>query len=222
MKKTSYMIGLSLAVFTLILNSNLALSSSAENELTADQKSISEVNTTKENSDDSDKNLKTELNDVAKKIGNKKAALNTTINFNSPADTDNLSKEAKDYLDNLKDCKEYKAKFQSTRDASDSEKEIIGQEDNVCKTREIFADGKELTCAFPMDRISEVVDYYTGVFSNQIGGKYNIDLDMKFPEINFSDLSSDKLDLDVKFELPKVKIDKVKSPVEELIEEVCK
>ena len=51
--------------------------------------------------------------------------------------------------------------------------------------------------------------------------KYNIDLDMKMPEIDFKNLSEDNLDFGIKLALPKIKIDKVQSEVEKLVKDSC-
>ena len=97
----------------------------------------------------------------------------------------------------------------------------IGFDNDKCIVNITIKD-KVVKCAFPKEKLSEISEYYKQTLTKGFGGKYNFDFDMKMPEINFNDLSEDNLDFGIKLEMPKIKIDKVKSDIEKVIEESCK
>ena len=70
-------------------------------------------------------------------------------------------------------------------------------------------------------RYLQVYDYYKNLITQGFSGKYNIDLDMKMPEIDFKNISEDNLDFGIKLEMPKIKFDKIQSDIEKIINEAC-
>ena len=169
-----------------------------------------------------DKILINELNQTAKDFANKRTSINTSIDLGGKIDDSKLDNNSLEFLKNFKNCKEYKGTSKSLNGVGESEKEILGLNDNICKTKEILKNGKEITCNFPKSFLPEISIHYKKVLSGSFTGKYNVDFDMKMPEIDFSNFSKDNLDFNFKMEMPKLKIDKEKSTAEKLIEEFCK
>lgn len=176
--------------------------------------------------DASDKEILDETNAMSKKLANTRAKLNTTIDINSNSkdeDTSDLEKEDMEFLEKLEKCEKFKGESKSTlASSSTSTKEILGSSDNKCEYRETMTDGKTLTCKFPNDKLKEISGYYKKHLSNGFGGKYNIDFDMKMPEIDFKKLSEDGFNFSLNMEMPKIKVDKVKTDIEKVIEDSCK
>lgn len=169
-----------------------------------------------------DKALTNELNQTAKDFANKRTSINTSIDIGGKIDDSKLDKASLEFIKKFENCEEYKGLSKSLNGAGESEKEILGFDDNICKTKEILKDGKEITCNFPKSFLPEISTHYKKVLSGSFAGKYNVDFDMKMPEIDFSNFSKDNLDFNFKMEMPKLKIDKEKSTAEKLIEEFCK
>lgn len=172
--------------------------------------------------DDKDIELK-ELNQTAKEIASKKAKLNTTFDLSAFFGDEKelkLNEQTLKYLDNLLSCNSDKTVVDIPT-GDKATQEIIGFDNDKCIVNTTIKD-KVVKCAFPKEKLSEISEYYKQTLTKGFGGKYNFDFDMKMPEINFNDLSEDNLDFGIKLEMPKIKIDKVKSDIEKVIEESCK
>ena len=168
-----------------------------------------------------DKKTLNELNKTAQEIGAKKAKINTTIDlsgFLSDILSDDIDTPSKNFLDKLKTCQESNDKV----NILNAEYKIIGFTDNKEKCQiDILLDNKQHSCFFPSDKLSSISDYYKNLITQGFSGKYNIDLDMKMPEIDFKNISEDNLDFGIKLEMPKIKFDKIQSDIEKIINEAC-
>ena len=169
-----------------------------------------------------DKILTNELNKTAKEFANKRTSINTSIDFGGKLDDSKLDDASLEFIKKFEDCEKYKGNSKSLTGYGISEKEILGLDGNTCKTKEVLKDGKEIICNFPKSFLSEISTHYKKILSGSFSGKYNVDFDMKMPEIDFSNFSNDNLNFNFKMEMPKLKIDKQKSTAEKLIEEYCK
>ena len=168
-----------------------------------------------------DEELK-ELNATAKEFGSKRAKINSTIDlsafFGDEKDV-KLDEKTLKYLDNFLDCKADKTEL-DVPTGDKAIQEILGFEGDKCIVHTTIKD-KVVKCAFPKDRLSEVSNYYKETLTKGFGGKYNLDLDMKMPEVDFKDVSDDNLDFGIKLALPKIKVNKVQSDIEKFVKESC-
>ncbi len=168
-----------------------------------------------------DEELK-ELNATAKEFASKRAKINSTIDLSAFfGDEKDLKIDEKTlkYLDNFLDCKADKTEIDIPT-GDKATQEIIGMENDKCIVNTTIKD-KVMKCAFPKEKLSDISEYYKKTLTKGFGDKYNIDLDMKMPEVDFKNLSEDNLDFGIKLALPKIKIDKVQSEVEKLVKDSC-
>lgn len=136
--------------------------------------------------------------------------------FNISIDTDKYEDdELNDYQKALIKCESFK----------DGNKTIIGFVDDKCRTEEVV-DGKTVVCNFYKSDLKTAAKFYANNDSNilkTLAGKYNIDFKMDIPEFNVDkNEEDDDTSFNFKFALPKIKIERDKSPAEVLIEESCK
>ncbi len=173
-------------------------------------------------SESKDEELK-ELNATAKEIASKRAKINSTIDLSAFLGNEKdlkIDADTVKYLDNFMDCKADKTEIKVPTGETATQ-EILGYENDKCIVHTVVNGITTVKCAFPKDKLSEVVDYYKNTLTKGFGGKYNFDFDMKMPEIDFKDFSEDNLDFGIKLELPKIKIDKVQSEIEKLVKDSC-
>ncbi len=164
-----------------------------------------------------------ELNAMAKKFATKKAKINTTIDLSAFFDDEKdvkIDDQTKKYLDNFIDCKPDKTEI-TVPTGEKTIQEILGYKDDKCIVHTIVNGKTTVKCAFPKDKLSEIVGFYKNTMSEGFGGKFNFGLDMKMPEVNFKDLSEDNLDFGIKLEMPKIKINKVQSELEKFVKDYC-
>ncbi|MBD5398825.1 hypothetical protein HDR60_04970 [bacterium] len=135
--------------------------------------------------------------------------------FNISIDSDKYEdKELNDYQKALIKCEPFK----------NGNKTIIGFVDGQCRTEEIV-DDKKVVCNFYKSDLETASKFYASEDSNilkTLAGKYNIDFKMDIPEFNVDKNEDDDTSFNFKFALPKIKIERDKSPAEVLIEESCK
>lgn len=134
--------------------------------------------------------------------------------FNISFDSDKFDKELNDYQKALINCKAFKS----------SNRTIVGFVDGKCQTEEISGD-KKVVCNFKKEDLKTAVKFYADEDNNifkTLAGKYNIDFKMDIPEFNVNKNEDDDETFNFKFALPKIKIERDKSPVEMVIEESCK
>ena len=169
-----------------------------------------DVDTNKEINKNIEENAKKTLFSNQKE-NEKKRDIQTSFNISidsSKYDNNNLS----DYQKALFECKTFK----------EGNKSIIGFVDGKCKTEEIV-DDKTVVCNFEKDDLKTVVSFYEKDVSilKTLAGSYNIDFKMDIPEVNVDEDNDDTL-FNFKMALPKIKIEKTKTPAEILIEKSCK
>ena len=170
----------------------------------------------------SDEELK-ELNATAKEIASKRAKVNSTIDLSAFLGDEKdvkIDEKTMKYLDNFMDCKADETEI-TVPTGEKTVQKIIGFDGDKCIVHTTVNDTITVKCAFPKNKLTEVVGYYKDTLTKGFGGKYNFDLDMKMPEIDFKNLSEDNLDFGIKLELPKIKIDKVQSDIEKLVKDSC-
>lgn len=171
--------------------------------------------------EDKDTELK-ELNATAKEIASKRAKINSSIDLSAFMGDEKdikLDEKTLKHLDNFLDCKADKTVIDIPTGDKVTQ-EIIGFDNDKCIVHTTVKD-KIVKCAFPKEKLSEVTKYYKETMTKGFGGKYNFDLDMKMPEINFKDISDGNIDFGIKLEMPKIKIDKVQSEIEQLVKDSC-
>ncbi|MGN0929624.1 MAG: hypothetical protein ACI4N3_03205 [Alphaproteobacteria bacterium] len=194
---------LMLAVFTFTACSN-ANDNNSENGNVETVKSV-------ENDSISNNVTKKEVLFSNQKENEKKRDIQTSFNIAINSDDDD---ELNDYQKALIKCEPFK----------DGNKTIIGFVDGQCRTEETV-DDKKVVCNFYKSDLETAAKFYTSDDSNilkTLAGKYNIDFKMDIPEFNVDKNEDDDETFNFKFNLPKIKIERDKSPAEVLIEESCK
>lgn len=169
-----------------------------------------------------DEDLK-ELNATAKEIASKRAKIKSSIDLSAFLGDEKdvkLDEKTIKYLDNFMDCKADKTEI-TVPTGEKTVQEIIGFDGDKCIVHTTVNNLTKVKCAFPKDKLTEVVGYYRDTLTKGLGGKYNFDFDMKMPEIDFKNFSDDNLDFGIKLEMPKIKIDKVQSEIEKLVKDSC-
>lgn len=163
-----------------------------------------------------------ELNAMAKKFASKKAKIDTTIDLSAFFDDgeNKINDQTKRYLESFISCKPDKTEI-TVPTGEKTVQEILGYKDDKCIVHTTVNDKTTVKCAFPKDKLSEVVGFYKDTISKNFGGKFNFDLDMKMPEVNFKDISEDNFDFGIKLEMPKIKINKVQSELEKFVKDYC-
>lgn len=138
--------------------------------------------------------------------------------FNISIDTDKYdNKELTEKQKAIIDCEP----------VSDGDNKIVGMVDGKCKIEAVI-DNKKVVCNFEPDDLPTVARFYGADdddtnFLKMLGGKYNIDFKMDIPEFNVEkNEDDDDTSFNFKFGLPKLKIERNKSPVEVIIEKSCK
>lgn len=134
--------------------------------------------------------------------------------FNISIDSDKFDNELNEYQKALIDCKPFK----------EGNRTIVGFVDDKCQTEELSED-KKVVCNFKKEDLKTVAKFYVDEDSNvfkTLAGKYNIDFKMDIPEFNVDKNEDDDETFNFKFALPKIKIERDKSPAEVVIEESCK
>jgi len=154
------------------------------------------------------------LNKTAKEFASKSAKINTTIDISSFSKPDETKvKKMKEFLDNIESCTSFKGEINSQK------YEIKGYEGENCIVTFSGENAPYSKCTFSKENVKKIIEHE----KHDSGEKYNIDLDMKMPEINFKDVSSDNLDFGINLALPKIKINKVsKEEISNIMKESCK
>ena len=110
---------------------------------------------------------------------------------------------------------------------ADGDRKIVGMIDGKCKIEAVISD-KKVVCNFDTEDLPTIAKFYSGDkdednFLKMLSGKYNIDFKMDIPQFNVEKNEEDDDTLfNFKFGLPKLKIERNKSPVELIIEKSCK
>lgn len=144
------------------------------------------------------------------KENEKKRDIQTSFNISLNTDDD---VELTDYQKALLNCESF----------NDGNKTIIGFVDDKCKTEEII-DDKKVVCNFEKDDLKIASEFYADKESNilkTIAGNYNFDFKMDIPEVGI-DKKDDDTVFNFKMALPKIKLERTKTPSEILIEKSCK
>ena len=179
---------------------------------------------------DKSKDLK-ELNDTAKEISKKTAKVNADIDLSSFMHTE-TEEQKKSREEGLKKFNEFSVKLLNCEKTeikmaeNNTSVSILGYSGDNCivETINTFDNGKKMIqkCTLPKDRLEELVEYTRRSIQEPPKVKYNVNLDMKMPEVKFNDLSKDNIDFGVKLQMPKIEIKETKeNDLEKLIQEWC-